>query len=196
MDLYFERHDGEAATVEQFVQCFADASGRDLSQFMLLVFAGRHAGGGGDRQLRRRERRPTGSTSRRPLPPTPGQPVKKPMVIPLALGLVGRDGRDLPLKTKRRRRLERGVVELTTASADDRVFNGVAGSAGAVAQSRLLGADQARRQSVRQPICRHLAAHDCDPFNRWQALQTLATRLLIDNVAALRGGKPPTATTA
>ena len=34
MDLYFVRHDGEAATVEQFIQCFADASGRDLTQFM------------------------------------------------------------------------------------------------------------------------------------------------------------------
>ena len=34
MDLYFERHDGHAATVEQFIQCFADASGRDMTQFM------------------------------------------------------------------------------------------------------------------------------------------------------------------
>ena len=44
MDLYFDRHDGEAATVEQFVQCFADVSRRDMTQFMRLVFAGRHAG--------------------------------------------------------------------------------------------------------------------------------------------------------
>ena len=34
MDLYFARHDGEAATVEQFIQCFADAAGRDMTQFM------------------------------------------------------------------------------------------------------------------------------------------------------------------
>src|SRR3546814_18360126 len=35
MDLYFERHDGDAATIEEFIACFAEASGRDLSQFML-----------------------------------------------------------------------------------------------------------------------------------------------------------------
>ena len=97
MDLYFTRHDGEAATIEQFVQCFADVSGRDLSQFMLwysqagtpeVVASGRY-----DARTKtyRLEIVQT-------VPPTPGQPVKEPMVIPLAVGLVGRDGRDLPLK--------------------------------------------------------------------------------------------------
>ena len=45
MDLYFTRHDGEAATVEQFVQCFADAAGRRPHAVHALVFAGRHARG-------------------------------------------------------------------------------------------------------------------------------------------------------
>ena len=52
MDLYFERHDGDAATIEQFVQCFADAAKRDLAQFMLLVLAGRHAGNRRRRRIR------------------------------------------------------------------------------------------------------------------------------------------------
>ena len=52
MDLYFARHDGQAATVEQFIQCFADASGRDMTQFMRWYQPGRHAGGDGHRPLR------------------------------------------------------------------------------------------------------------------------------------------------
>src|SRR6185295_18144951 len=97
MDLYFKRHDGEAATVEQFVQCFADVSGRDLSQFMRwysqagtpeVVASGRY-------DAREKTYRLEIAQT---VPPTPGQPNKEPMVIPLTIGLVGRDGHDLPLK--------------------------------------------------------------------------------------------------
>ena len=96
MDLYFERHDGHAATVDQFIQCFADANGTDLGQFMLWYA-----------QAGTPEIAVTGSydaaaqTYRldvaQAVPPTPGQPTKEPMVIPLAIGLVGPDGRDMSL---------------------------------------------------------------------------------------------------
>ena len=66
MDLYFTRHDGQAATVEQFVQCFADVSRPRLVAVHALVHAGRHAGGHGRAALRRARARPIGSTSRRP----------------------------------------------------------------------------------------------------------------------------------
>src|SRR5438128_8534925 len=97
MNLYFARHDGEAATVEQFVQCFADVSGADLTQFMLwysqagtpeVVATGRYDGRAKTYRL----------DLAQSVPATPGQPSKEPMVVPLAVGLVGRDGRDLPLK--------------------------------------------------------------------------------------------------
>src|SRR5499426_430087 len=97
MDLYFTRHDGEAATIEQFVQCFADVSGADLTQFMLWYS-----------QAGTPEVVATGSYDAhaqtycldlaQSVPATPGQPSKEPMVVPLAIGLVGRAGRDLPLK--------------------------------------------------------------------------------------------------
>ena len=76
MDLYFERHDGEAATVEQFVQCFADATGRDLTQFMLLVLAGRHAARSsatGSYDARAKTYRLELAQT---VPPTPGQPTR------------------------------------------------------------------------------------------------------------------------
>src|SRR6185436_256511 len=96
MDLYFERHDGEAATVEQFVQCFADVSQLDFKQFMRwysqagtpeVVASGHYDANAKTYKL----------DVAQVIPPTPGQPTKEPMVIPLVTGLMGRDGRDLPL---------------------------------------------------------------------------------------------------
>src|SRR5581483_11690755 len=96
MDLYFARHDGEAATVEQFVQCFADAAGVDLTQFQLW-----YAQAGTPEVVASGHYDPAARTYRLDLaqtvPPTPGQSAKAPMVIPLAVGLVGPDGSDLPL---------------------------------------------------------------------------------------------------
>ena len=112
MDLYFTRHDGEAATIEQFVQCFADVSRADLAQFMLwysqagtpeLIATGSYDA---DAKTYRLDVAQT-------VPPTPGQPTKEAMVIPLAIGLVGRNGRDLPLKLRDGRTIERGVLTLT-----------------------------------------------------------------------------------
>jgi aminopeptidase N len=183
MDLYFDRHDGEAATVEQFVACFAEAAGRNLDQFMLWYS---QAGtpevvvNGTYRAATRSYRLEVAQT----VPPTPGQPDKEPMVIPLALALVGRDGSDLPLKLADGRRIERGILPLTK-SAETFEFTDVneapvpslnRGFSAPIRLSANLGADDLR----------FLAAHDNDPFNRWQAVQVLATRLLVDNVAALR----------
>ena len=65
------------------------------------------------------------------------------MVIPLAIGLVGKDGRDLPLTLARRRTIERGVLVLDASRRTTFEFTGIAERAGAFDQSRLLGADQA-----------------------------------------------------
>ncbi|HEY2230481.1 MAG TPA: aminopeptidase N [Xanthobacteraceae bacterium] len=185
MDLYFERHDGEAATIEQFVQCFADASGANLDQFMLwysqagtpeVVVNGTYQAAG------RTYRLEVAQT----VPPTPGQPSKEPMVIPLALGLVGRNGADLPLKLQDGRRIERGVIPLTQSAATF-IFTDV-DEAPVPSLNRGFSAPIRLVANLGFNELRFLAAHDSDPFNRWQALQLLATRLLVDNVAALRAG--------
>src|SRR5258708_26288430 len=94
--LYFERHDGHAATGEDWVKCFEDANGRDLSQFRLWY---RQAGtpviearGAYDAAARTYILDLTQS-----LAPTPGQSVKSPMHIPVRIGLVGESGAVLPL---------------------------------------------------------------------------------------------------
>src|SRR5262249_56474112 len=96
MTLYSARHDGEAATIEQFVQCFADVSGADLTQFMRwysqagtpeVVATGRY-------DARAKTYRLDLAQS---VPATPGQPSKEPMVVPLPVGLVGPDAPELLL---------------------------------------------------------------------------------------------------
>jgi aminopeptidase N len=123
-------------------------------------------------------------------PPTPGQPAKHPMVIPLITGLIGRDGRGLPLQVAGKP-LERGLLVLDRAE-NSFVFEDIRerpvlsinrGFSAPIKLTANLGSDDQRL----------IAARDSDPFNRWQAVQTLATALLVGNVARLRAGREPEA---
>lgn len=180
MDLYFQRHDGEAATVEDFVKCFADAAGKDLAQFMRWY---RQAGtpevsvnAAYDAQAKT-YRLDISQT----VPPTPGQPVKEPMVIPLGIGLLDPTGRDLPLTLADGTTPERGLITLTGKSQSF-VFRNVA--APPVASiNRGFSAPIRLAFDQTQDELRFLAAHDSDPFNRWQSLQRLATLMLLGNLA-------------
>jgi aminopeptidase N len=187
MDLYFARHDGEAATIEQFIQCFADASERDLTQFMRWYS---QAGtpevtvhGNFDSA-----RRTYTLECSQIVPPTPGQAIKEPMVIPLALGLVGRDGRDLPLKLSAGKSIAEGIVVLTGQTATFE-FADVA-ERPVISINRGFSAPIKLITDLNANDLAFLAAHDSDAFNRWQALQTISMRLLIDNMAAARAHRP------
>jgi aminopeptidase N len=187
MDLYFARHDGEAATVEQFVQCFADVSGRDFSQFMRWYTQA------GTPEIAVSPHYDARAKTYRldiaqTIPPTPGQPHKQPMVIPLAIGLVGGNGADLALALDGRP-LERPVIELNEPSHSF-VFTGVA-ERPIPSLNRGFSAPVKLALPIEAGDLRFLAAHDADPFNRWQAVQTLAMSLLIANVALLRAGQAP-----
>ena len=116
-DLYFERHDGQAATVEDWVKCFEDACGRDLEPVPPLVSPGRHAGDRGATATMTREAQTYTLTLKQSLAPTPGQPDKKPMHIPVRLGLVGTSGGALPLTLEGENATgpDERVLELTRA---------------------------------------------------------------------------------
>ena len=185
MDLYFARHDGHAATVEQFIQCFADASRHDMTQFMRwysqagtpeVTVAGRYDAA----------RKTYTLDVKQNVPPTPGQPTKQPMVIPLAFGLVGKNGADLPLA--KAEKVEHGVLVLSEPAATVE-FTGIAEKP-VLSINRGFSAPIKLTSDLDGDDLAFLAAHDSDAFNRWQALQTISMRLLIDNVAALHGGKP------
>jgi aminopeptidase N len=180
MDLYFQRHDGRAATVEDFIACFADANRTDLAQFMRWYA-----------QAGTPELAVTASFDKRAktfrldvaqtVPPTPGQPVKEAMTIPLAVGLIGADGRDLALIREDGSPVERGVI-VVAQPAQSFTFAGIAerpalslnrGFAAPIKVTINAGADDPA----------FLAAHDPDPFNRWQAVQSLASAILVGSVA-------------
>ena len=178
-DLYFARHDGRAATVEDWVKCFEDTSGRDLSQFRLWYSqAGTpqiEAQGQYDSAARTYTLDVTQS-----LAPTPGQPEKRPMHIPVRIGLVGNSGTALPLTLDGENHtgpLTR-VLELTQNSHRF-VFAGVAEK-----PLLSLGRDFSAPAIFRTQQSRReraiLMGKDKDAFNRWEAGQTLAAEIMQD----------------
>ncbi len=191
MDLYFERCDGTAATVEDFVACFAEASGRDLTAFSrwyhqagtpLLEAAGTY-----DAEARTFTLELAQSCA-----PTPGQARKEPFVIPVALGLVGPDG-DFPLKADaaeaREAEIAAGVFELSTARRKI-TFHDVP-SRPVPSLLRGFSAPVRLDYAASEPDLITLIARDSDSFNRWQAAQTYASRLLLRSVASIRAGGQP-----
>ena len=187
MDLYFARHDGQAVTCDDFVQAMQDASGVDLAHFRRWYDqAGTpvlEVSDGYDPRARRYTLRVRQST-----PATPGQPEKRPLHIPLRVGLVAPDGSDLPLR----------LAGEAAAAGTDRVLSLTA------AEQSFVFEDVAERpvpslaRGFSAPVIvhypytdaelTHLLAHDSDPFNRWEAGQRLATNLMLAGVAALRAG--------
>jgi aminopeptidase N len=181
MDLYFERCDGTAATVEDFLNAFADVTGRDLSHFA------RWYEQSGTPRVSVKGYYDEGAQSYRidfaqSTPPTPGQAKKEPMAIPVALGLVSHDGS--PMNAACDRVDARGVF-LFAKPADSITFTGVASLP---VPSLFRGFSAPVRVSLDLPNEELLVLlrHDTDAFNRWQAAQTVAMRLL----AALSTDRP------
>jgi len=184
-DLYFKRHDGQAATVEDWVKCFEDSSGRDLTQFRRWY---RQAGtptitakGAYDAA-----KKSFALTLTQSLAPTPGQPVKEPMHIPVRLGFIGQNGNPMPLTLEGETATgpDERVVELTQAEHTFRFID--------VAQKPLVSVGRhfsAPANFVTGYSAEELAFQmkaDPDDFNRWEAAQKLAAQILL--AAAARGG--------
>src|SRR6185503_20072898 len=191
MDIYFERHDGDAATVEDFVRCFEEASGRKLEQFRLW-----YSQAGTPEVQVEAGYDPKAKTYtlnlRQSVPPTPGQPEKKPMHIPVALGLIGKhSAKPLPLTLEGENTTgpDERVVELT--SPEQRfIFSGVEEE-----PVLSIGRDFSAPVIIRNPQSSatraFLMSHDVDAFNRWEAGQKLSTDLLLEMVRAIQAGRAP-----
>ncbi len=188
MDLYIARNDNSAATIEDFIGAMQDASGVDLS-----AFAGWYAQAGTpelsfedrfDPAARRYE-----LVLRQRTAPTPGQPEKQPLPIPVAMGLLGPNGQALPTRLAGEARATEGTRLLLLEAAEQRfVFEDVTAPPvpsllrGFSAPVRLSGMESER--------LRFLALHDIDPFVRWDSGQQYATGLILDLVARYRAGEP------
>ncbi len=193
MDLYFARHDGDAATIEDFLRCFEEASGRDLSQFKLWY----EQAGTPELVTSLTWDRATKTANLKVdqiQPPTPGQTRKQPLHIPLRLALLGANGQPIALKLKSGATLENGVIEITKRSETFRF----ADVPSRPIPSLLQGFSAPVRLTVdlSDRDLEFLMANDGDLFNRWQAANAYAMRTLVGIVDALKEGKRPSRGTA
>jgi aminopeptidase N len=188
-DLYFERHDGEAATVEDWVRCFEEASGRDLKQFRLW-----YAQSGTPTVEAKADYDPAAKTYaltlKQSLGATPGQPTKKAMHIPVRMSLIGARGAlPLTLEGENATGPEERVLELT-ASERTFVFAGV-NEPPLVSLGRGFSAPVHFKTPADRRARAELMRRDGDDFNRWESGQSLAMDILLEMTAAAgRGAKP------
>jgi aminopeptidase N len=174
MDRYFERCDGTAATVEDFLGAFAEVTGRDLSHFShWYVQAGtpRVAVKGSYDASARTYRLDLAQETA----PTPGQPQKKPMAIPVVLGLVALDGSPLEATSER---VGPGGLVLFDKASESLTFTNVTARP-VPSLFRGFSAPVKLSLDLANDELLALLRHDTDPFNRWQAAQTVAMRLLV-----------------
>ena len=186
MDLYFERHDGDAATIEDFLACFADATGTDLSQFALWY----HQAGTPIVTVSHRyepEEERLRLSLKQDLPETPDRLPKSPMHIPIAFGLVGPDGQDLSFGRAHGARVEDGVIHLTSAAAEV-VLDEVKVRP---VPSLLRGFSAPVRLDLDLSIEDRLflTGRDPDPFNRWEASQQIALGMLTEAARKIAAGE-------
>ncbi len=181
MDLYFERWDGHATTVEAFIDCFADASGRDLSDF----FTWYEQAGTPRVEIDSAydpESQVLELTLSQATQPTPGQPTKRPLPIPVALGLMDQDGEVLSFRVDGSIPASEEAVIVLDAAQKTLRLEGVAREPvvsalrSFSAPVRLSSAAPAKHRYVQ------LAA-DPDLFNRWEAGQDLARDLILGRAA-------------
>jgi aminopeptidase N len=189
MDLYFERHDGQAVTTDDFVRCMEDANGMDLTQFRRwYTQAGTpvvQVTGHYEADLHRYS-----LTLIQSCPPTPGQPTKQPFHIPVAMGLLDPDGRDMALQLEGEE-APRGTTRVLEVKDAMQTFHFV--NVPFLPLPSLLrgfSAPVKLRFDYTDDDLVFLMAHDSDPFNRWDAAQGLATRIILRMVAARSAGQP------
>lgn len=190
MDLYFERHDGQAVTCDDFRAAMADANGRDLTQFgrwysqagtpVVEVRTAWDAQAGSLTLTLTQQCPKVGIETR------PGTPDKLPFHIPFALGLVGADGRDLPLQLAGESQ-PGGTTRVLDFTEAEQTFLFVNLPKGARAPLpsllRNFSAPVIVDVEYTDAELTFLLAHDSDAFNRWEAGQRLATRALLKLVA-------------
>jgi aminopeptidase N len=187
MDLYFQRHDNDAVTIEDFVAAMADASGVNLDTFRTWYDqAGTPEVSVDDSyDPARKQYRLTINQSTKP---TPGQPDKQPVVIPVAMALLDGNGQELDTRLLGEKTAKAGTRVLLAGEASTTfTFEDVASPPvpslfrGFSAPVKLSGVSPERS--------RFLAAHDSDPFVRWDSGQQYATRVLLDLVPAWNRGE-------
>lgn len=182
MKLYFQRHDGQAVTCDDFRAAMADANGINLDQFALWYS---QAGTPVLEAEGRLKNNIFELTIKQTVPPTPDMADKQPMMIPVKIGLLNRNGEVVAFDYQGKRATE-AVLLLTEA---EQTFP-LEGVTEAVVPSLLRGfsAPVHLNYPYSDDDLLLLLAHDSDAFTRWEAAQTLYRRAVAANLAALSDG--------
>ena len=183
LDLYFTRHDGSAVAVEDFLAALGDANGRDLSAWLgwynqagtpLVSIRGRYDAATRHYEIALAQR----------TPPTPNQPRKHALPLPVAVQLFGADGKALSVRLD-------GEDAATTAervlplNGDEATFRFVdVGEPPVISLLRGYSAPVRLDQSADDATLARLMRHDTDGFNRWFASDTLVRRVFAKTLAA------------
>ncbi len=191
-DLYFQRHDGQAVTTDDFVQCMADAAGRDLTQFKRWYDYAGTPEVGVRAEYDAATRRYT-LHFRQHVPDTPGQRDKPPFLIPIAVGLIDAQGDGLPLRLVGEDEAG-GLTRVLELTEREQSFTFVDVAAAPVPSLlRGFSAPVKLRVDYSDQQLMFLMAHDSDGFNRWDAAQTLAQRSILALVERHAAGADMTA---
>jgi aminopeptidase N len=189
MDLYFARHDNHAVTIDDFVQAMADASGVDLTDFKLWY----HQAGTPEIAIEDVYDPATkrySLTIRQGTKPTPGQPDKHPLVIPIAMGLLDGNGQELATRLDGETEPSTGTRVLLATQSENR-FEFVDVASPPVPSLLRAFSAPVKLSGVSQDRLRFLAAHDTDPFVRWDSGQQFAAAALLQMVTVIQAGGEP-----
>ncbi len=189
MDLYFDRYDGTAATIEEFLSCFAEVSGYDLSHFQKWYSQS------GTPELDCRVTFDKAAKSldvsfTQSFTPGPAAAVRRPLPIPVRIGLVGADGGDLPISLTQGELASDGVLLIKKGQERFR-FTGLA-KRPVLSVLRGFSAPVKLALDNSDAELAFLTAHDSDLFNRWQSAQAYAMRTLLQIYGSLKEGRRST----
>ncbi|QBC44737.1 aminopeptidase N [Iodobacter fluviatilis] len=178
MDLYFKRHDGQAVTCDDFRAAMADANGVDFTQFEewykqagtpILTISSHYDAATQTYNL----------NVKQSCPATPGQAEKRPFHIPLAVGLLDKQGKDLPLQLTGETAAQgtTRVLALTQAEQSFSFINVTAAPTPSLLRDFSAPVKISYAYTDEELV--FLMANDSDAFNRWEAANTFAKNLLL-----------------
>jgi aminopeptidase N len=189
MDLYFARHDNNAVTIDDFVSAMQDASGVDLESFKLWY----HQAGTPEISIEDNydpAAKRYSLTIRQATKPTPGQPDKYPLVIPVAMGLLDGNGQEIATRLDGEPDAVAGTRVLLATQAENH-FEFVDVASPPVPSLLRDFSAPVKLSGLTPDRLKFLAAHDTDPFVRWESGQQFAASVLLDMVAAIQAGDEP-----
>lgn len=179
MDLYFARHDGQAVTIEDYVRTMEDVSGINLSQFRLWYSQAGTPIIQVEEDYDAKQQTYTLTMSQH-CAPTPNQPQKLPLHIPIQMGLLDQAGNEVPLQINDEPVVMGKVLHLTQASQSFQFKN--VSSRPIPSLLRNFSAPVKLQFAYSDADLQFLCLHDKDPFNRWEAGQNYAVRVLLNLV--------------